>query len=207
MVIWFSSPTRIGKLLSHDTLYRRIVGVEGEAAECGVFKWASLIRWATFRHLYELGAYRKIVGFDAFGNFPIPDSSVLSDVSFVKHFETEAGKGLSTSELYTLLDKKGIGYDCSLICGDVFVTISKFLDTQHDYKIALLHVDVDVYGATKFVLESLWPHVSSGGVVILDDYLAVEGATVAIDEFAASHDDISIQRLPTSAVPHFTVKK
>jgi hypothetical protein len=50
-------------------------------------------------------------------------------------------------------------------------------------KIALLHIDVDVYDPTKVILESLWHRVVKGGILMLDDYGTVAGETGAVDNF------------------------
>lgn len=46
----FSSVSRINKLLSHYELYKMILGLPGHIFELGVYKGASLIRFATFRN-------------------------------------------------------------------------------------------------------------------------------------------------------------
>jgi len=63
---------RLGNILSHYELYKKIVHVPGDIVECGVFKGGSLIQFASFRELLENEKSRKIIGFDAFGSFPAP---------------------------------------------------------------------------------------------------------------------------------------
>ena len=81
-----SPPDRIGKILAHYELYKKIVNIPGDIIELGVFKMNSLIRWATFRNLIENQYSRHIYGFDIFGSFPIPSDSSKSDKDFItKH--------------------------------------------------------------------------------------------------------------------------
>jgi O-methyltransferase len=49
--------------------------------------------------------------------------------------------------------------------------------------IALLRLDGDWYDSTKICLENFYPHLSPGGIVILDDYFAWEGCRKATDEY------------------------
>ena len=42
---------------------------------------------------------------------------------------------------------------------------------------------VDLYEPTKVCIDSFFPHVVKGGIVILDDYGAFPGANKAIEEF------------------------
>jgi O-methyltransferase len=51
--------------------------------------------------------------------------------------------------------------------------------------IALLRLDGDWYESTRICLEHLYPLVSTGGIIILDDYFAWEGCKKATDEFRA----------------------
>ncbi|MCL5093742.1 MAG: TylF/MycF family methyltransferase [Patescibacteria group bacterium] len=50
-------------------------------------------------------------------------------------------------------------------------------------KIALLRLDGDWYDSTKICLENLSPLVSKGGIVILDDYYAWDGCSIAVHEY------------------------
>ena len=50
-------------------------------------------------------------------------------------------------------------------------------------KISLLHLDLDVYEPTRFVLDALYKNISKNGIILLDDYTHIKGATLAVDEF------------------------
>src|SRR5512139_1739812 len=53
--------------------------------------------------------------------------------------------------------------------------------------IAILRVDCDWYEPVKCVFDELMPLVSTGGPVIIDDYYAWEGATLATHEYLTEH--------------------
>ena len=55
-------------------------------------------------------------------------------------------------------------------------------------KIALLRLDTDWYESTKIELEVLYPLLSSGGILIVDDYGHFEGARKAVDEYFSKFD-------------------
>lgn len=65
-----SEPYRIGNILAHYELYKKILEIPGDVIELGVFKGSSIIQFSTFRVLLENEMARKIVGFDVFGEFP-----------------------------------------------------------------------------------------------------------------------------------------
>lgn len=55
--------------------------------------------------------------------------------------------------------------------------------------IAVLRLDTDFYESTLVELEILYPRLVPGGVLILDDYGKLKGATAAVDEYFARHPD------------------
>ena len=192
-----SHPSRIGKLLAHYTLYSKIITVGGCFIEVGLFKGASFARFATFRHLLESDAARKFYGFDVFGEFPKENIEGSADLEFIDNWGAEVGGGSSRAQINASLIKKGFS-NYSLIEGNVFETLPKFLEENKHLKIAFLHLDVDVYEPTKFCLDKLLPLMSKGGLVVFDDYNAVEGATRAADELG-----YPLTKLPISSVPSF----
>jgi len=197
-----SHPSRLGKLLAHYELYKRIVGLPGHVVECGVFKGASLVQLAVFRRLLETDDSRKIIGFDAFGPFPGTHSG--ADAAFVEQFERTAGVGLAVEVLQDVLHRKQIA-NVRLIAGDILETVPRFALDHPELKIALLHVDVDVYEPTRVVLEQFYDRVVPGGIVMLDDYGTVAGATRAVDEFLHGRD-VRIEKLPLAHIPAYFVK-
>jgi len=50
-------------------------------------------------------------------------------------------------------------------------------------EIALLRLDTDFYESTLIELEILWPQLTAGGILILDDYGHWDGARKAVDEY------------------------
>jgi hypothetical protein len=195
--------TRLSKMLAHYELYKSIVNVPGHIVECGVFKGASLIRFCTFREILESPYSRKIIGFDAFGKFPDQDNVI--DQAFVKRFENSAGDGVSVTELENILSYKGFS-NCELVQGDVADTIPNYISNHPELKIALLHIDVDVYKPSALILEHLFDRVVGDGLIVFDDYATVAGETRAVDEFFLEKD-VTIEKLPISHVPSFVRKR
>ncbi len=52
--------------------------------------------------------------------------------------------------------------------------------------LALIRLDDDWYASTKVCLEHLYPHVTTRGIISIDDYGAYEGCRLSVDEFFAS---------------------
>jgi O-methyltransferase len=51
--------------------------------------------------------------------------------------------------------------------------------------VALAHIDVDWYEPVKTCLERIYPHLSEGGAIVLDDYQDWSGCHTAVDEYFA----------------------
>lgn len=60
------------------------------------------------------------------------------------------------------------------------------LPTAPIAQLALLRIDADLYESTRDVLTALYPKVSSGGFVIVDDYGCIPGCRQAVDEYRAT---------------------
>ncbi|MCR6488781.1 TylF/MycF family methyltransferase [Amycolatopsis sp. OK19-0408] len=54
-------------------------------------------------------------------------------------------------------------------------------------RLSVLRMDGDWYGSTMDALVNLYPKLSPGGFVIVDDYRMIEGCRRAVDEFRAEH--------------------
>ena len=197
-----SPPQRLCKLLAHFELYKSIVNLPGHVVECGVYKGASLIRFATFREALESPYSRRIIAFDAFGQFPVPPDA--ADAGFVRAFEGAGGPGIAVEELRTVLAQKGFG-NYELVAGDILETVPRHVQAHPELKVALLHIDLDVYEPTKVVLDHLYERVVKGGVVVFDDFGTVAGETRAIDEFLVGRD-LTVQKLPIAHIPAYVRK-
>lgn len=198
-----SHTTRLGKMLAHYELYKSIINLPGHIVECGVYKGASLIRFATFREILESPFSRKIIGFDAFGEFPKQDEA--NDAQFVEEFEKVAGPGISVDELAEVFAHKSLE-NYELVQGDITEVIPEYLSGHPELKIALLHIDVDVYKPSITILANLYKKVVSGGLVVFDDYGIVAGETRAIDEYFDG-ERVHIEKLPISHIPSYIRKK
>lgn len=201
---WFSHKTRLSKAIAQYEIYKSILDLPGSVFEFGVFKGASLIRIATYRDLLENDYSRKIVGFDAFGEFPTENLCSEEDLNFVKEFETVSGDGLSDDELAKVLVEKGI-QNLDLVKGNVFDSLPKYLHENPAEQVSLLHVDLDVKEPTEFVLQLLYDRIVPGGIIVFDDYGTVNGETLAANQFLEKFG-LNISKKASPCCPAFVVK-
>jgi hypothetical protein len=199
-----SNITRLGKLITHYELYKMITSLPGDVIECGVFKAATFMQWLTFRTLLENPYSREIIGFDTFTRFP--DATSEADAQARAEFVAYAGEySISQEDLARSCALKGfINY--TLVPGDICTTVPEYVAKNIQRRIALLHIDTDLYDPAKTILEHLYPQVVRGGVVVLDDYGTFPGGTQAVDEFLEKHD-VCLSKMPLSHwIPSFFKK-
>lgn len=177
-----SEPYRLGNILAHYELYKKIVNLPGEIIELGVFKGNSLIQFSTFRELLENQYSRKIIGFDMFGAFPMT-KKVQSDRIFVENWnKTFENEFVCREDIERSLQHKKFE-NIELVEGDILKKLPEYVMKNPYLKVALLHIDVDVYEPTSLALELLFERVVPGGLIVFDDYGTIEGETKAVDEF------------------------
>lgn len=200
-----SKVDRITKLLAHYELYKKVHKLDGDIFEFGVFKGVSLIQWASFRNIMGNVLNQKIVGFDTFAEFP--ETNFKKDKDLRQKFVNEAGlNSLKKNELEKIFINKGIE-NFDLIQGDIINTLPTYIDEHKDFRIILLHIDVDIYEPTKIILEKLYDKVVNGGIIILDDYRVFPGETKAVDDFI-KNKDVKVEQLSFSKKrPSFIIKK
>ena len=197
--------TRISKLVYHYEIYKKITSLPGDIIECGVFKGISLVRFLTFRNFLENNYSRKIYGFDSFGKFPKSKKPISSDKKFIKDWERKDGNSIDINELNDVLKNKEFK-NFELVKGDVKNTIPKLLKKRPELMISLLHLDMDVYEPTKLVLNKLFKHVVRGGIILIDDYSCINGATKIINEFLSLNKNLEIKKLNFYHRPSFIIK-
>ena len=198
-----SDIARFSKALAQYELYKQIVSLPGQVVELGVFKGASLVRWATFRDLLESPTSRKVIGFDAFGAFPRPRDDPPGK-EWAEFHDKAAGTGISKAELEACFTHKKLS-NVELVAGDIFETLPKYIEAHPELRVAFLHVDVDVYAPSKFTLEQLYDRVVPDGIIAFDDYAMIAGETDAADEFLAGKG-LQLEKLPIAHIPTFVRK-
>ena len=199
-----SQPNRIIQLTNLYEIYKRILKVRGDIVECGVFKGASFIKLLTFGKFLDLKIRRRVFGFDVFGKFPKP--KLKGDKLFLRSWEKSAGNGINHFELNKYLREKSFR-NFQLIKGDVTETIPKFIKRNKKLKIALLHLDMDVYEGTKCAFDYLADKVVKNGIILVDDFKIVQGATKATKEYLKKNKKFKIQKVMFYKKPSFIVKK
>ncbi|KAF0219370.1 MAG: dTDP-6-deoxy-L-hexose [Geobacteraceae bacterium] len=196
------------KFLAHYEFFRMVVDLPGDIVELGVYRGASLMSWANFLEIRNMGDRQKqVFGFDNFAGFSnISDKDGKIDSTFGKVLNGFDSSGFEEilRDAISIFDKdRFIPYKprVVLVKGDVEETVPRFIEENPGLRISLLHFDCDMYEPTKVGLEHFWPLVVPGGVVLFDEYgiRPWEGESRAVDEYFEGK--VKIQRLDWSPNP------
>jgi hypothetical protein len=198
------------RFLAHVELFKLALDMPGDIVELGVFRGAGLMTWANLLEAYCIGDRTKVVyGFDNWKGFSAlaPEDGRADEASG----KTEGG---FNPERYLEELKSAISiFDADrfipakprvkLIAGQIEEEVPRFLQLHPGARFSLVHFDCDLYRPTRTALESLWPRVVRGGVVIFDEYAIADwpGESKAVDEFFADKPDCRLRTFQWTNTP------
>ena len=195
---------RIEKILMQYSIFSKSLNIPGSIIECGVFKGASFARYAMFRKIHKMEE-KLLIGFDAFGFFP--ETSYENDKKLREEFiEIDGKMGISVDQLKSVLENKSCSTNTQLIKGDICLTLPSYIKDNPGLKISFLNLDVDIYEPSKVILENMYPLMSPGGVLLLDNYGDFPGETKAVDDYFKDKD-VLIQTEGINKPVYYIVKK
>jgi O-methyltransferase len=151
--------------------------IPGDVVECGVWRGGMIAGIAEL-----LGSSRKYWLFDSFEG--LPAAQEIDGPAAIQYQNDPHGKwyfnNCTAEETYArqamqLADRHNVEF----VKGWFNDTVSR-ADVR---KIALLRLDGDWYESTITCLEALYPKMSEGGIVIIDDYHTWDGCAKAVHDF------------------------
>ncbi len=169
--------------LQHCCISAIYEGIQGDFVETGVWRGGSSILMRAVSAAIG-DQVRDTWLFDSFQGLPKPDPNSYpkdeGDTLWV--FSSYLGVSLeqvrANFERYELLDER-----TRFVPGWFRDTIPK---ASMD-KISVLRLDGDMYESTWLVLTHLYPKLSLGGFIIIDDYGAIPVCKSAVDDFRQKH--------------------
>lgn len=186
----YSYPTRARTMIGIKRLenIRALVGdviakrVPGDLLEAGAWRGGATIYMRAVLEAHGVRD-RTVWVADSFEGLPAPNAEQYpADDGLNLHENTDLAVSISdvrrNFERYGLLDDQ------------VKFLKGWFKDTFPDApieKLAVLRLDGDLYESTMDSLVPLYPKVSSGGYVIVDDYKIIAACRKAVDDYRAKH--------------------
>ncbi|HEY5627302.1 MAG TPA: TylF/MycF/NovP-related O-methyltransferase [Nitrospira sp.] len=186
-----TSPERIRALCS-AVRYIEVAGIEGAIVECGVWRGGSMM--AVARTLMNRGTTnRDLYLFDTFEGMSEPGIHDVATTGETAKELLDCSSRTQEDMVWCYAPLEQVKQAMSLteypaariqfVQGRVEDTLRKVFPDN----IALLRLDTDWYESTRHELEQLFPRLSRGGVLILDDYGHWQGARRAVDEYLHDH--------------------
>jgi O-methyltransferase len=158
--------------------------IPGDIVECGVWRGGSSLLAALIMKARNISD-RKLYLYDTFqGMTPPTEFDVYkrgnTGLEMMEQYSDDIGW------CYALLDDvkaafsvHNFEFEINFIQGDVIETLTKIKPET----ISVLRLDTDWYESTAAELEQLYPRLSTGGVLIVDDYGSWEGSRKATDDY------------------------
>lgn len=161
--------------------------ISGDIVECGIAGGSNL----AFMML-GAGRTKRYWGFDSFQGIQLGGKKdvLQPGIGKITHNVDVPDDELLVSSGITVVSKQTVkdnmehwgfkDYNLRLVEGWVQKSISWVIGEIKN--ISILRLDMDMYAPTKYTLEKLFPLISPGGVVIIDDW-GLDGARTACIEF------------------------
>lgn len=152
-------------------------GVPGDLIETGVWRGGATILMRAI--LQTHGDTRRVWVADSFKGLPPPDEE--------KHPADAGDPHHTIQELAVSLEQVKANFEhFGLLDRQVRFLEGWFEDTLPVTpidRLALVRLDGDMYGSTMDGLVNLYPKLSTGGYLIVDDYGAVQGCKQAVEDY------------------------
>jgi O-methyltransferase len=159
--------------------------VPGDLIETGAWRGGATILMRAVLAAYGDGERRVWVA-DSFQGLPRPDPGRWPAEAGDRHWTSER-LAVPLEEVKANFARYGLLDEQVRFLPGWF---SETLPTAPIERLAVLRLDGDMYGSTMEALEALYPKLSVGGYVIVDDYGAVPQCKEAVTDFRAAHQII-----------------
>ena len=177
-----------------DVIQKRVLG---DLIETGVWRGGAAILMRAVLQAYG-ERDRNVWVADSFQGLPPPDPERHPEDAADTHWQQAHRLAVPLEEVQSNFRRYG------LLDGQVRFLVGWFRDTLPSAPIgplAILRLDGDMYESTSEALAHLYPKLSLGGYVIIDDYGSVLGCRRAVEDFRTKHQiKEELQRADRAAV-------
>ena len=177
-----------GRVDSLDQCMQIVISnnIGGDFVECGT--WRGGLAALMLHHIVNNNLDRKLYIYDTFEGMPAPglqdDPRALEKYNQTRDgdFSDWCRADMATVKNTLRQVTPDVDQYCLLIPGMVEDTLDDY-SANSAPSIALCRVDTDWYDSTKKEFEVLYPKITPGGYMIVDDYSDWSGCRLAVDEY------------------------
>jgi predicted O-methyltransferase YrrM len=166
----------LSRFLALYEAYKMTLGVAGHIAEAGVYKGAGTLLFAKLAQIFEPESLTLVHGFDWFeGSKPTAEEPNVFEGSYKEDYE----------RLMKLIRAQRLDHVVHIHKLDLRTELDQFFKTNNYLQFKLVYLDAGIYDIVRSCLEHFWPRLTSGGVMIFDQFNheLAPGETRAIKEF------------------------
>lgn len=187
----------ISRFLALYELYKMTTGIAGHLAEIGVFKGSGTLWLAKLVEIFEPNSLTQVHGFDWFkGNEPTAEEPNVNKGSYFEPFE----------RVQNLVDAQALDHVVRLHNLDITKELPAFFAEASHLQFKMVFADAGIYDVVKEVITHIWPRISKGGILVLDQFSfdLAPGETRAIKELLP---EVTVRTLPWSWMPNAYIVK
>lgn len=175
----------MGRYLHNMDLVRETLDVPGHIAEFGSWRGANLMLFAKMLEIFDPHGSKQVHCFDSFEGlteFAAEDGDSTSNKGRYKGDLAELKKFMKLYELDdTIVIHKGI----------IEQTLPATLEASPGMNFSLVYCDVDLFEATRAIIENITPRLVKGGLLVMDEWNSdgYPGESIAVREFMEQAGD------------------
>jgi hypothetical protein len=177
--------------------YKMTLGLAGHIAEAGVYKGAGTLFFAKLAQIFEPESLTLVHGFDWFeGSKPTSEEPNIVEGSYREDY----------ARLMRLIAAQRLEHIVHIHKLDLKTGLDQFFEENAYMQFKLVFLDAGTYEIVKNCLKHFWPRLTSGGVMIFDQFNheLSPGETRAIKEYMP---DAKIRTFPFGWMPTAHVVK
>lgn len=194
----FVGAKTLARFVSLYQCYQMTLGIAGHMAEVGVYRGAASLFLAKLSLLYEPHATTQLHGFDWFREPTARDlEATPRQHQYYEPYE----------RIRDLIEVQGLQRYVLLHRMDVITELENFFNEHSHLQFKLVFLDAGEYDIVARCLREFWPRLTSGGVVIFDQFNheVAPGETTAVKHLLPS--DAVIRTFPHGGMPTAYVVK
>ncbi len=177
------------KQLVYYEIFKKIIEIPGDIIEIGVLEGQSLFSFAHFSEIYEHRNYtRKILGFDDFEGYSLPNGHFIKASSF--HLLEQSVALFNKAVAFNQFEK------IKIVKGNIVSNIQIYVEESHPV-CALFILHKGLYEIDKEVLQTLYPRIPKGGIILTGSfaYEKEKSCTQIVDDIFGIQN-LSLRRFP-----------
>jgi hypothetical protein len=172
----------LARYVAISDLLRSTLQVPGEVAEFGTWRGATLMLLAKLLRIHDPHGPKVVHCFDTFEGLQAfaPQDGAATD-------QAGSYRG-SLEELEAIIDLYEMSDEIELHKGLIEATLPALVAQRPELTFSFAYCDTDLYESTAAILHHVAPRLSSGGLIVFDEWNSKDfpGEGIAVNEFLAA---------------------